>query len=186
MNWIDSIETYIPYNEQEKKDKDIILYCIDKFDDILTRENEIAHITSSAFVVNKARNKVLMVHHNIYNSWSWTGGHADGDDDLLGVAMREVNEETGVNNIHPVSSKIFSLDILTVLGHVKREKYVSPHLHLSVAYLLEGDEKEQLVVKEDENSEVKWVPIDKVNVYSNESHMQKVYEKLIFKVKNLR
>jgi 8-oxo-dGTP pyrophosphatase MutT (NUDIX family) len=185
MNWVDSIKTYIPYNEQEKKDKDIMLFCIDKFDDILTRENEIAHITSSAFVVNRARNKVLMVHHNIYNSWSWTGGHADGDDDLLEVAMREVNEETGVNNIHPVNSEIFSLDILTVLGHVKRGKYVSPHLHLSVAYLLEGDEKEQLVVKEDENSGVKWIPIDEVNEYSNEPHMQKVYDKLICKVKGI-
>ncbi len=185
MNWVDSIKTYTPYNEQEKKDKDIILYCIDKFDDILTRENEIAHITSSAFVVNSARNKVLMVHHNIYNSWSWTGGHADGDDDLLGVAMREVNEETGVNNIHPISSEVFSLDMLTVLGHVKRGRYVSPHLHLSVSYLLEGDEKEQLIVKEDENSGVKWVPIEEVNIYSNEPHMQKVYEKLICKVKEM-
>jgi 8-oxo-dGTP pyrophosphatase MutT (NUDIX family) len=185
MNWIDCIKTYIPCNEQEKKDKDIILFCIEKFDDILTRENEIAHITSSAFVVNGERNKVLMVHHNIYNSWSWTGGHADGDENLLEVATREVNEETGVSNIHPVCSEIFSLDILTVLGHVKRGKYVSPHLHLSVSYLLEGDEKEQLIVKEDENSGVKWVPIDEVNIYSNEPHMQKVYEKLICKVKEI-
>jgi 8-oxo-dGTP pyrophosphatase MutT (NUDIX family) len=185
MNWVDSIKTYIPYNEQEKKDKEVILYCIDKFDEILTRNNEIAHITSSAFVVNRARDKVLMVHHNIYNSWSWTGGHADGEEDLLGVAMREVNEETGVNKIHPVSLEIFSLDILTVLGHVKKCKYVSPHLHLSVAYLLEGDEKELLIVKEDENSGVKWVPIDEVNVYSNEPHMQRVYGKLISKVREI-
>jgi 8-oxo-dGTP pyrophosphatase MutT (NUDIX family) len=186
MNWVDSIKSYTPYNEQEKKDKDGILYCIDKFEDVLTRKNEIAHITSSAFVLNKKRDKVLMVHHNIYNSWSWTGGHADGEDDLLAVAVKEVKEETGVKNIHHVSSDIFSLDILTVLGHVKRGKYVSPHLHLSVAYLLEGDEKEQLVVKEDENSGVKWVPIDKVNVYSNEPHMQKVYEKLVCKVKEMK
>lgn len=183
MNWIDSIKAYIPCNEQEKKDKDIILYCIDNFQDVLTRNNEIAHITSSGFVVNKARDRVLMVHHNIYNSWSWTGGHADGEENLLEVAMREVNEETGVNSISPVSPEVFSLDILTVLGHVKRGKYVSPHLHLSLAYLLEVDENEQLVVKEDENSGVKWVPIDEVNAYSNEPHMQKVYEKLILKVK---
>lgn len=183
MNWIDSLKTYIPCNEQEKKDKEVILNCIDKFDDVLTRNNEIAHITSSGFVVNKTRDKVLMVHHNIYNSWAWTGGHADGEDDLLGVALREVNEETGVQNITPVSTDIFSLDILTVLGHVKRGKYVSPHLHLSVAYLLEADDRDVLIVKEDENSGVKWVLIDEVNVYSNEPHMQKVYEKLINKVR---
>ena len=61
---------------------------INKNDDVLVRDNEIAHITSSGFIVNKLRTKVLMIHHNIYNSWGWTGGHADGDEDLLYVAMK--------------------------------------------------------------------------------------------------
>lgn len=185
MNWINSIKNYKPYNEQEKKDKEIILNCINIFDDVLTRNNEIAHITSSAFVVNKNRDKVLMVHHNIYNSWSWTGGHADGETDLLAVAIREVKEETGVKNVYPVISDIFSIDILTVVGHIKKGKYVAPHLHLSIAYLLEAYEEEALTIKEDENSGVRWVPIDKVNEYSNEAHMKKVYEKLISKIKEL-
>ena len=185
MNWMESIKTYNPCNEQEKKDKEIILYCIGKFKNILSRDNEIAHITSSAFVLNKTKDKVLMVYHNIYNSWSWTGGHADGEEDLLAVAIKEAKEETGVKNIYPVSSDIFSLDILTVLGHIKRGKYVSPHLHLSVAYLIEADENELLIVKADENSDVKWIPIDEVNTYSNEPHMQKVYKKLISKIKEI-
>ncbi|MFZ5969703.1 MAG: NUDIX hydrolase [Bacillota bacterium] len=185
MHWIESIKRYMPYNEQEKKDKEVILHCIDAFDDVLTRNNEIAHITSSAFAVNRTKDKVLMIHHNIYNSWSWTGGHADGEEDLLAVAMRELREETGVNSIHPVTPDIFSLDVLTVLGHTRRGKYVSAHLHLSVAYLIEADEHEALIVKEDENSGVKWLPIDEVNAYSNEPHMQKVYEKLISKIKAL-
>lgn len=184
MHWIQSIKEYKPYNEQEEKDKEIILHSIDTFDDVLTRDNKIAHMTSSAFVVNKAKDKVLMIHHNIYNSWAWTGGHADGEEDLLAVALREVVEETGVKNISPITYDIFSLDILPVLGHMKRGKYVSAHLHLSVAYLAVADENEALVVKADENSGVKWIPIDKVNAYSNEPHMQKVYQKLISKVKN--
>ncbi|GAA0722597.1 NUDIX hydrolase [Clostridium malenominatum] len=185
MNWIEKIKEYAPYNEQEKKDKEIILHSIDTLDNILTRDNEIAHITSSAFVVNKTKDKVLMIHHNIYNSWSWTGGHADGEKDLLKVAVREVKEETGVNYVHPVRTDIFSLDILPVLGHIKRGKYISAHLHLSVAYLLESDENESLIVKADENSDVKWIPIEEVNAYSNEPHMMKVYNKLISKIKEL-
>ncbi|MCB2297901.1 NUDIX hydrolase [Clostridium tagluense] len=185
MNWINSIRNYTPYNEQEKKDKELIEYCINKFDDILTRDNRIAHITSSGFVVNKTKDKVLMVHHNIYNSWSWTGGHADGEDDLLAVAIKEASEETGVKNISPVTSQILSLDLLPVLGHVKNGNYVSAHLHLSLAYLIQADEDEPLIVKADENSAVKWIPIDEVNLYSDEPHMQKVYEKLICKIKAL-
>lgn len=183
MDWIKIIRKYNPYNEQEEKDKEIILQCIDKFDDILTRDNKIAHVTSSAFVVNKTKDKVLMVHHNIYNSQSWTGGHTDGEKDLLAVAIKEAKEETGVENILPINLEVFSLDILPVLGHIKRGEYVSAHLHLSVAYLVEADENELLIVKADENSDVKWIPIDEVNTYSNEPHMQKVYKKLISKIK---
>lgn len=182
MDWINLIKKYTPYNEQEKKDKEIILYCINAFDDILNRNNEVAHITSSAFVVNKTKSKVLVVHHNIYNSWSWTGGHADGETDLLAVALREVQEETGVKDARPVTSQIFSLDILPVVGHIKREKYVSAHLHLSVAFLIEADEDEALMVKEDENSGVKWIPMEEMTIYSNEPHMQKVYRKIISKI----
>lgn len=182
MNWIDLIRIYNPYNEQEKKDKEIILYCSDIFDDILSRNNEAIHITSSAFVVNKTKDKVLVVHHNIYNSWSWTGGHADGEEDLLAVAIKELTEETGVKNIRPLTSDIFSLDILPVLGHIKKEKYVSAHLHLSVAFLVEVDENELLIVKKDENSGIKWIPIDEMAACTNEPHMQKVYKKIILKI----
>src|SRR5471030_2122092 len=69
MSLIESIKEYKSYNEQEKKDKEITIKCLELFDDILTRDNEIVHITSSGFVVNKNKDKVLMVHHNIYNSW---------------------------------------------------------------------------------------------------------------------
>jgi ADP-ribose pyrophosphatase len=179
-----SIKAYTSYNEQEKKDKEVFLSCIKVFEDVLTRNNEVAHITSSAFTVNRAKDKVLMIYHNIYNSWSWIGGHADGDKDLLAVAMKELREETGVVNCRPITTDIFSLDILTVLGHTKRGKYVSPHLHLSVAYLIEADENDLLRVKEDENSGVQWIPIDEVITYSSEPHMQKVYQKLIAKIRD--
>lgn len=178
----ESIKNYVPYNEQETKDKEVIMYCTEVFEDVLTRHNEVAHFTSSAFVVNRARDRVLMIHHNIYNSWSWIGGHADGEEDLLAVAVKELKEETGVKNISPVSSDIFALDVLTVLGHIKRGNYVSPHLHLSIAYLIEADENDLLIVKKDENSDVKWIPIDEINFYSTEPHMHRVYEKLISKI----
>jgi len=177
-----SITSYVPYNEQETKDKELIKYCIEVFEEVLTRNNVVAHITSSAFAVNRAKDKVLMIEHNIYHSWSWIGGHADGEEDLLAVAMKELMEETGVTNIHPISPNIFSLDVLTVLGHTKGGSYVSPHLHLSIAYLIEVDENDPLVVKEDENSGVQWIPIDEINVYSSEPHMHKVYEKLVSKI----
>ncbi len=185
MNWIEAIRRYDPADEQEKKDKELILYCIGSFGDVLTRKNTIAHMTSSAFVVNKKRDKLLMVYHNIYDSWSWTGGHADGEADLLAVAVKEAKEETGVNNIAPVISEIFSLDVLPVFGHTKKGEYVSAHLHLTASYLLEADEKDALFVKANENSGVKWIAMDKINEYSSEPYMKRVYDKLIMKTRAL-
>ena len=107
------IARYQPYNEQEARDKDVILSFLAENDDAFLRENLIAHMTASAWVVNRERTKVLMVYHRIYDSWSWTGGHADGEEDLLAVALREVREKTGVRHVRPVSEDVYSLEILT-------------------------------------------------------------------------
>ncbi|MGL6105852.1 NUDIX hydrolase [Romboutsia sp.] len=181
MEYIKKLESYIPLNEQEEKDKEIILDFIEKNENVLTRENEVAHVTSSGFIVNKNRDKVLMIHHNIYKSWGWTGGHADGDSNLLEVAIKEAKEETGVENIIPATEEICCIDILPVKAHVKKGKYVAPHLHLSVAYVLVANESEEVKIKADENSGVAWVEIEKVLELTNEEHMKYVYQKLIDK-----
>ena len=139
MELREKIEKYQPYNEQEAKDKQTMLKYIDTFEDVLTRNNEFGHFTASAWTLNQARTKVLMVYHNIYQSWAWTGGHADGESNLLEVAIRELKEETGVKNVKVLNDNIFSLEIICVNGHVKRGKYISSHQHLNLTYLLEVD-----------------------------------------------
>ena len=179
-----NIEKYMPYNEQEENDKKIILDYMEKYDNLLTRENEIAHFTASAWTINKECTKVLMIYHKIYNSWAWTGGHADGDTKLLKTAVRELKEETGIKNVNSLKDDIYSLEIICVNGHIKREKYVSSHLHFNLTYLLEADEKEELMMKEDENSGVKWINIADINEYSTEPWMkEKIYRKLVQQIK---
>lgn len=180
---LDEIKKYEPFNEQEIKDKEMILKYMNDFPDTLTRNNEYGHFCSSAFVLNKDKTKVLMIYHNIYDSWCWVGGHADGEENLLNVALREAEEETGVK-CKPISD-IFAIDILPVKGHVKRGKYVSAHTHLSITYLCEADENDLLTIKEDENSGVAWIDIDKVVSSSTEPHMQVVYQKIIDKIKSM-
>lgn len=183
MNYINAIKNYNPINEQEEKDKELFLFCINKFEDILTRKNVVAHLTSSAFVVNKDRTKTLMIYHNIYDTWAWTGGHMDGMDDLIYVAKKELMEETGVKNPILITDEIMSLDSITVNGHIKRGEYVSSHLHLNAAFLFECDENEELIVKEDENSGVRWIDIDKLDscVSPNDKHVLEIYKKILRK-----
>ena len=174
-----AIAAYSPFNEQEAADKDLILDFLQKNPDAFYRTNRIAHMTASAWVVNPARDRVLMVYHNIYDSWSWTGGHADGEENLAAVALREVREETGVRSARLLSEGIFSLESLTVDGHEKHGAYVPSHLHLNVTYLLGADDSDPLTVCEEENSGVRWFTLDGALKASTEPwFVQRIYGKL--------
>jgi len=179
----EQIEKYIPSCEQEVRDKEVILRCMDTFNDLLVRDNELCHFTASIWAVNEARTKTLMAYHNLYDSWAWTGGHADGEENLKEVALRELQEETGVKNIKLVTENILALDVLHVERHIKKGKFVPSHLHLNLTYLIEVDENDELKIKEDENQGVKWFLIDEIFNVVKEEGMKKVYSKLIEKVK---
>ncbi|WP_195270641.1 NUDIX hydrolase [Eubacterium sp. 1001713B170207_170306_E7] len=177
---------FIPTTDQEFADKKIFVSLIEKYPDtILTRKNPVAHLTSSGFVFNGQHDQCLMVFHNLYQSWSWSGGHADGCADLLSVAVREATEETGIKNLKPLSEKIISLDVLPVFGHIKNGRYVSAHLHLSVAFSLIADDRLPLTIKPDENSAVAWIPLASLEKYSREDHMLPIYQKIIKRTKAL-
>lgn len=176
---LEELREYVPFNEQEEKDRKTIIDLLENVDDIYDRSNDIAHMTASAWVINRQRTKILMAYHNIYKSYSWLGGHADGDKNLLRVALREVQEESGLVHLKPASDNIFSIEVLPVSGHEKKGRYVSSHLHISVTYLIEADSDEPLTVKPDENKALKWFDIDKVIDSSNEEWFkERIYSKL--------
>ena len=178
------LAAYHPCCEQEAVDRDVMLHFLRENTDAFTRENLVAHFTASSWIVNSSRTHALMAWHNLYRAWSWTGGHADGETDLLSVALRESREESGLVHVRPASEDIFSLEILTVDGHEKRGKYVHSHLHLNITYLLEADEADELRDKPDENSGVNWFSLDEAVAASVEPWMQRrVYEKLNAKLR---
>lgn len=186
MNYIEKIKSYQTKNEQEMVDQKAILEFIKHNKDHLYRTNLVAHMTSSAIVVNKTLDKVLFAFHNIYQSWSWLGGHLDGDDDMLSVAIKEAKEETGIKNVKAYMDDIFMIDVIHVNNHIKHGKYVPDHLHLNVTFLLLADEHEPLTVKKDENQAVKWFLIDDVLNNVSEERMKPVYQKAFQAIKHIR
>lgn len=238
------IASYHPFNEQEAADRHLMLRALKTNRFCFDRKSQ-AHFTCSAWVVNPEKTQTIMVFHNIYNSWSWIGGHADGCSDLAAVALRELREETGVEHARIVSpwecvdrpsrrpnadkkakastneisnemvsangisnemasakeipnevvnasapsptSPLFSLEVLTVDGHEKNNRYISSHLHLNVTYLVEVDPSEALRIKPDENSGVKWVSLDQVLNMSDEPWIrERIYAKLLAKLNLLK
>ena len=177
---------YAPCNAQEAQDRQMMLRAIDTMPDALTRKNVFAHFTASSWIVNPARTRVLMAYHNIYRAWAWTGGHADGDGDLLAVALREAREETGVEAIEPVTDAVYSIEVVPVNPHVKRGKFVSGHLHLNVTYLLCADDRQPIHPKPDENSAVGWMTLGEAEDNRDEPYMAVIYKKLNEKLKQFR
>ena len=184
---VEEILNYMPFNEEEDRDKMVILDYLSKNEDAFYRENKVSHMTASVWIVNKEKTKVLMAYHNIYHSWSWLGGHADGNEDLLSVAMKEAKEESGVEHIRPLLDSIFSLEILSVDGHYKNGEYVPTHTHMNVTYLLEADENDPVFIKQDENSAVGWFTLDEAVAASSEPWMKEhVYSKLNAKLRKIQ
>ncbi len=154
-------------------------------DEIFERPDE-GHFTASAIILNPAMDKMLMVYHNIYQSLSWTGGHADGEQNLMQKAMDEAKEETGIQELIPLSSEILSVDILPVKAHVKRGRQIAQHWHYNVAYGFIASDKQALAIKPDENSQVCWVSLDTWKEQCSEPHMIPVYEKIIARMLDMQ
>ena len=180
QDWKKEVELYIPKDAREESEKREILTLMEREGDrLLLRECSYAHMTASSVIVNRNRTKMLMAFHKIYQSWAWTGGHADGDGDFEAVARREAQEETGIQNLKKLGAGAASLEVLPVWAHQKHGQAVGSHLHLNVSYLFEADDTLPLRIAEDENSAVGWIPIAQLEEYVREKDMMPIYQKLL-------
>ena len=184
MDLLHLLKQFHPFNPQEAADCAEMIRHLKGGTSLYDRSNLSAHFTASAWVTDPSRTKILMAYHNLYDSWAWLGGHADGEQDLLAVAIREVQEESGLTHLRPLSNDIFSLEILPVSGHEKNGSYIPSHLHLNVTFLLEADPLAPLRSKSDENRDVAWFSLEDALEASSEAWLrQRIYSKLNQKLK---
>jgi 8-oxo-dGTP pyrophosphatase MutT (NUDIX family) len=132
------------------------------------------HVTGSAWVVNPARDRALLLHHRKHDQWFQPGGHADGDHDILRVALRETHEETGLprEQIHLVSEEIFDVDI----HRIPRSELGPAHMHYDIRFLIEIDDRLP-VPGNDESHQVLWVPLEEVSRFNNNLSTYRMLEK---------
>lgn len=147
---------------------DILSRCPGCFE----REHQPAHLTGSAWVVNRSGTHVLLTHHRKLDRWLQLGGHADGDRDILGVAVREVAEESGLTDVESVWEDIFDLDIHLIPAR----KSEPEHFHFDVRFALRVTGREDYVVSAESN-DLAWVEIVDLASYTTEESMLRMGRK---------
>ena len=145
------LQEYQPTDAEIKHKQDIINF-INQYPNCFDRSLEIGHITASAWLLNKDRSKSLLMHHNKLDMWVQLGGHCDGNPNVLEVAIKEAQEESGIENIIPMDNKIFDIDIHLVPDY----KNVKSHYHYDIRFLLQVNSNENFV-QNSESKELRWV-----------------------------
>lgn len=175
MNRIDLVNHFLHYQTSFKEEE----VFINRFLSLLSEESCFerthlpGHITGSSWIVNANRTQVLLVHHAKLNKWVQPGGHADGDENILRVALKEAEEETGLRNLTVIKSNPFDVDI-----HLIPQRIDFPeHFHYDVRFLLKADPKELITVSE-ESHDVKWIHLNELQHYNHERSVLRMRDKL--------
>lgn len=168
------LHEYHPSAPEEIKAKETMLNFIKEHDDCFERSLAIGHITASAWLVNKEQTHALLMHHTKLDRWFQLGGHCDGDPDVLRVAVKEAQEESGITHIAPLSDTIFDIDIHLIPANSKEQE----HYHYDVRFLLQvtSDEK---VVQNGESKELRWIGKNRDELPTNELSVIRMFNKWI-------
>lgn len=170
---LDLLEKHSPIDDNELKMRNETIEFVKTNEECFKRELLIGHVTGSAWIVNAARTHVLMMHHRKLNQWFQPGGHCDGDPDVLNVALKEANEETGLENLKVVNGEIYDVDV----HQIPERKGIPTHYHYDVRFLIEADMNEQLIITEESN-DLAWVSLEKIAEHNDSESIMRMARKI--------
>lgn len=168
------LDDYTPSFEEVSYKQKMIQFA-KEHQDCLERTLSLGHFTASCWLLNKEGSKALLMHHAKLDIWCQLGGHCDGDGDILGVALKEAKEESGISAILPVHEQIFDLDIHLVPAY----KQISAHLHYDIIFLLQVTSDEQVTLNQ-ESKELRWVGKNKAELPTLEPSVLRMFNKWLF------
>lgn len=151
---LEKLHNYSP-TPKEAAHKVAMINFVQNNPDCFERTLEIGHITASCWLLNKAGTHILLTHHKKLGRWLQLGGHCDGDHDVVRVAFKEAQEESGILHIEPISEEIFDIDIHLIPENKKE----NAHYHYDVRFVLQVKSDEQIVIS-DESNDLRWFSIE--------------------------
>lgn len=167
------LHNYHPTAPEEVVFKQQMIEFIHEHADCFERSLAIGHITASAWIVSKNGAKALLMHHTKLDKWFQLGGHCDGNPDVLEVAVKEAQEESGIMGIAPVASEIFDIDIHLIPANSRGEK---AHYHYDVRFLLRVTSGEE-IVQNRESKELRWITKDPASLPTRQPSILRMFNK---------
>jgi 8-oxo-dGTP pyrophosphatase MutT (NUDIX family) len=126
--------------------------------------------------LNKTGDKALLMHHTKLNNWFQLGGHCDGDSNVLQVAVKEAQEESGINAIEPVNQDIFDLDVHLIPANSKEPE----HYHYDIRFLLQVT-SDEVVIQNRESKELRWISKNPEELPTQSRSVTRMFEKWILR-----
>lgn len=166
------LEGYNPENPAEKLYRAQIIEFIQAHPNCFLRSLSVGHITASAWLVDRHNAHALLMHHKKLDDWFQLGGHCDGHPDVLHVAIKEAQEESGIHKIVPVHEEIFDIDVHTIPANPKE----GAHIHYDVRFLLQVV-SDEVVHKNAESKELRWVGRDKAKLPTTHQSVIRMFNK---------
>jgi 8-oxo-dGTP pyrophosphatase MutT (NUDIX family) len=166
------LATYTEKHSSEKACANQIIEFIKQYEPCFNRELSVGHMTGSAWIVNRAGTHTLLTHHKKLNKWLQPGGHADGDSDILQVAKREADEESGLKGLEIGDGQIFDIDIHQIPARANEPQ----HLHHDIRFVFHAVESEDFIVSE-ESHDLAWVEITRLEDYNAEESIMRMAQK---------
>lgn len=148
------LKDFVPYDHKEQIDKQCMISFVEQHVDCFERSLLVGHITGSAWVVSPDNSKALLTHHKKLNTWLQLGGHCDGNSNVLQVALREVQEESGIEHINPLSESIFDIDIHPIPARGNEPE----HYHYDVRFIIQANTEAYIVSPE--SHDLAWISRD--------------------------
>ncbi|MFA6469074.1 MAG: NUDIX hydrolase [Bacteroidota bacterium] len=170
---LQKLHAYHPSDPHEIAMLQRIIAFVENHSDCFERSQLSGHITASALVVNQQRSHTLMTHHHKLEKWLQLGGHSDGDPNPLSVALREAEEESGIQGIVPISMEIFDVDV----HPIPARKQEPEHFHYDIRFLFEADDAQALTITA-ESKDLAWIPLKQIGRYTMEESILRMVKKL--------
>lgn len=167
------LRQHTPFDPEEHTMWQETIRFVEENPDCFERWLTIGHVTGSAWIIDDAQTSVLLMHHRKLNKWFQPGGHADGDSDILRVAMKEAQEETGLETVSILSSSIFDVDVHLIPANAKE----AAHYHYDIRFLFSANSLQPLTINS-ESKDLVWVPLSEVERYNNSNSLLRMVRKM--------